>query len=405
LSSHHFYCTIQRFVLHSVNLISQGLAMSLESLPALLELTGTASTRAVGLCFDEIAVNTKLLQDIEEKRKTRAIGKVMLGSLALKMMVIPAGLAVSALLPGAIVPLLTVGGLHLACEGVRHLMGKYDEPEEGKEGEGPKKTPQEFEKDRIKKVLTIDGLLSVEITVMTLGVIAGMSPLGAAAVLAGTGLIRTAWMYALIGSVISLPRVGKWLAKREGDGLRAKLSHKPGNAMIKSTPYVVKGFSIAGTVALLMIGGGLMIHGIPGAEHIVEGAIESVTSNGVFQELLLRGTGLLAGLGIGAVGRPITDALGAGIVKGFSSTKKHVKDIFKSKPANDNKAITPAITPAPVPPVPPSPPALKDVPDVKADLNTAAKPAGAVPSADQKPAKRPKRVPTKKPPEVPPSAA
>ncbi len=384
--------------------------MSLESLPTILALTGTASTRAVGLCFDEIAVNTKLLQDIEARRKTRSVLKVMGGSLAMKMLVIPAGLAVSALAPGAILPLLTIGGLHLSCEGVRHLLGKYDEHAEEGAAEGHKqKTAEQFEKDRIKKVLTIDGLLSVEITVMSLGVIAGMSALGAAAVLAGTGLIRTAWMYTLIGTVISIPRVGEWLTQRKGDGLRAKAAHKPGKAMVKSTPYIVKGFSIAGTLALLMIGGGLLVHGVPGAEHLVEGAIGSLTSNGVFQELLLRGAGTLAGLGVGFAARPVMDAIGSVIMKGFSAVKKRVMGLFKPKAVNDNKAPAPAAVPAP--PAPASPAALQNVPDVKADLNAAAKPAdsgspetvqktpdvkNAINDAAQKPAKGSKRTPAKK---------
>lgn len=339
-------------------------------------LTKVASVRAVGLCFDEIACNTKMLQEIEGKRRKNALLKVMGGSIALKMLVIPAALAVTAFIPGAILPLLTFGGFHLASEGMKMLRGKEDE-DEGPNHEAHKgKTPEQIEKDRIKKVLIVDGLLSVEITIMTLGVIAGLPALAAAAVLAGTGLIRTAWMYGLIGSIINMDRAGKWLSERKGDFAPLKAARAVGKAMNKAVPYIVKGFSIAGTVALLMIGGGLLIHGIPGGEHLMATALGHITSNAMVVGLLERVVGTAVGIGAGAVGIPVLDRLYGGIAKGCKAAAKFVASPFKKKkkPANDDKApkAAPAVAAQPAPEA--AKDALKNAPDAKADLNAAAKP-------------------------------
>lgn len=355
--------------------------MAAESIAA---LTKIASVRAIGLCFDEVAVNTKMLQDIEEKRKIPALLKVMGGSLAIKMAVIPVALAVNAFIPGLILPLLTLGGLHLASEGVRHMRGKYDHEEEAGSPDG-KKSAKEFERDRIKKVLTIDGLLSVEITVMTLGVIAGAPVLTAAAVLAGAGLIRTSWMYALIGGILSMPRLGKWLEKREGDGKVAKAARSFGKSLDKAMPYIIKGFSIAGTAALLMIGGGLVLHGF-GVEHVINHAIGGAISNGMLAGLAERAVATVAGIGIGLAAGPVLDIAFGAIGKGFKAAKKLVTEGFKGKGKDKQPK------PAPQAPTPAAAPALSSVPAVKADLNAAAKPpvandnapAPAAPAADAK---------------------
>ena len=165
----------------------------MSDLSTIATLTAATTTRAVGLCYDEVAVNTSMLQDIENKRKNKAVLKVMAGSFGLKMAVIPAALAISAFAPAVILPLLTIGGLHLACEGIRHLREKDEDPKkEGMQQHG--KDAKAFEKERIKKVLVIDGLLSVEITVMTLGIIAGAPALIAGAELGETGVSCTVGM-------------------------------------------------------------------------------------------------------------------------------------------------------------------------------------------------------------------
>ncbi len=335
--------------------------MPVDSIAALTQL---ASTRAIGLVFDEVAVNTKMLQELEPKRKIPAVLKVMAGSLSIKMLVIPAALALNVFFPGAIVPLLTFGGLHLATEGFKSLKGEEHEDDD-KDGhkEKKKQTAKEFEKESIKKVLVIDGLLSVEITVMTLPIIAGVPVLAAGAVLALTGLIRTSWMYTVIGSIINMPRAGEWLAKTKGDGAIPKAARAVGQAMGKAMPYIIKGFSIAGTAALLTIGGGLLIHGIPGGEHFMQGALNAISSNGIVQSLVSHVIGGVAGIAAGFVGQPVLDRLYSAIGKGVKAAVKLVKTGFTKKPkkpANDDRKPAPAAAPA-----------LQNMPDAKAALNAA----------------------------------
>jgi uncharacterized protein len=351
----------------------------IESAASLSELTKVASLRAVGLCFDEVACNTKMLQEVDGKRRTNALLKVMGGSLTIKMLVIPAALVVNTFIPGAILPLLTFGGFHLASEGMKMLRGKEDKDEAPGHAAHKGKTPEQVEKDRIKKVLIVDGLLSVEITVMTLSVIAGLPALAAAGVLAATGVIRTAWMYGLIGGIINMDRAGKWLSERKGDIAASKIARSVGKSMNKAVPYIVKGFSVAGTVALLMIGGGLLIHGIPGGEHLMTSALGHITTNGMALGLMERAVGTVVGIGAGYVGVPVLDRLYHVVSKGCKAVAKLVSRPFKKKKADDKAPkVAPTLAAAPEA----AKNALKNAPDVKADLNAAAKP----PSNDNAPA-------------------
>jgi predicted DNA repair protein MutK len=349
----------------------------MSDLSTIAQLTAATTTRAVGLCYDEVAVNTSLLQDIENKRKNKAVMKVMAASFGMKMAVIPAALAVSALAPGIILPLLTFGGLYLACEGVSHMLEKDEDPKkEGLQQAG--KDARAIEKDRIKRVLVIDGLLSVEITVMTLGIIAGAPALIAGAALAATGVIRTVGMYSLIGGIINMPRAGKWLENRKGNGPATKVAQKIGKALGKANPYIIKGFSIAGTMALLMIGGGLLIHGIPGGEHLMSSALGTLGANPVVHGLVEKVIELGAGLAAGFVARPVMDKMFEGIAHGFKKTKEVIQKPFKSKPKKQ---------PAPVvaPPAPANSNTLQNAPDAKQAFNSP-KTANATQAPVQKPA-------------------
>lgn len=377
--------------------------------PTIWALTQAASIRGAGLVLDEVAVNTSMLQELEQKRRIPSVLKVMAGSFSIKMMVIPAMLAINAFIPGAILPLLTFGGMHLASEGLKHLMEKIEEKKKAKEhAKTPEKKaasakpldPKKHEKETIKKVLVIDGLLSVEIAVMTLPIIAGAAPLVAAAALAATGAIRTTWMYSVIGGVLSMPRMGDWLEKREGNNPVAKAARWLGKGMHKAMPYIVKGFEVAGTAALLMIGGGLVLHGIPGAEHLIETAVHTIGGSGIADWVITHAIEGVAGLGIGAIAHKPLEMLYSTIGKGVKAVATPVINLFKSKtkkPANDN----PAPAAAPKEPDTSAAPALASAPDAKAALNAAAAkaPETATPAPEQNNApaqpEQPKAVPPK----------
>lgn len=383
--------------------------------PSILALTQAASLRGAGLVLDEVAVNTSMLQVLEQKRRLPAVLKVMTGSFSIKMAVIPMMLAINAFLPGAILPLLTFGGLHLASEGLKHLMEKIKEKKKAKEqAKTPEKkdaapapaTPadaKKLETRTIKKVLVIDGLLSIEIAVMTLPIIAGVAPLMAAGALALTGAIRTAWMYSIIGGVLSMPRMGDWLEKRQGDNPVAKAARALGKGMHKAQPYIVKGFSIAGTAALLMIGGGLVLHGIPGAEHLIETAVHAIGGGGIANWVLTHAAEGVFGIIAGAIAHKPLDILYHSIGKGVKALAKPVIDFVKKhkkKPANDNPAPAPAVERT----EPASAPALSTVPDPKAALNAAAAkaPEAVAPAPEQNNAPAPPVQPEqpKAPPKV-----
>jgi Protein of unknown function (DUF808) len=203
-------------------------------------------------------------------------------------------------------------------------------------------------------------------------------------VLAATGALRTAGMYTVIAGILNIPRAAKWLENRKGEGQVAKAARATGKKLEKAMPYIIKGFSIAGTLALLMIGGGLLIHGIPGGEHLMNNALGVLGSNPVVQGLAVRVVETVVGLGAGFIARPLMDKMFDAIGTGFKKGKELAQKPFKSKP---KKQPAPVIAP-PAPANNNTP--LQSAPNAKADFNKTPAPAAPAPAPEVKKPAAPK---------------
>lgn len=317
--------------------------MPLDVLTQIAAMTKVCTQKAAGICGDDIAVNTKQLMGLDHGREVPATFKVMRGSLRNKAILIPIALTVSALAPWAVLPLLAIGGLHLASEGARNLIGKghgHGHGHEGHDHDDEKPT----EKSKIRGALTVDFILSAEITVLTLSMVAAVPLMMQLAVLAGTGLAMTVGMYGLIGGLINMDGAGKWLEQRKGDSVAAKAARGLGKAMGKSVPHIMKAISVAGTVALFIIGGELLLHGIPGAENMVTGALSTLGATPLVQSALSFVAETAVGLAAGFMAMPVMNKLEPQFEKAADFIKKQVAKL--RKPAKTQDAPKPA-APAP----------------------------------------------------------
>ncbi len=350
------------------------------------QLTAVAVPKAVGIIGDDVAVNAKQLLNLPPGRNFPALLKVMKGSLLNKAVLIPAATLISFAAPWAILPMLAVGGAFLTAEAMEQLRGKGH----GHGGHAHDDKHVETEKEKIAGALKVDAILSMEITVLTLSVVAGAPILTQLAVMAATGAALTGVLYGVIGGIINLEAAGKWLAKREGDKPLAKMSRSIGNGLGKAMPKLVKGISVVGTAALFLVGGELLLMGIPGGTTLLAAAVAHVPALPLIQpvaEHLIMGA---VGLAASFVTYPVMEKLEGPLERlGAFFTSTREKLFGKKSPANDNAPAVPEQTPAT--------PALAHMPDVKSDMNAAAAPKV---EAANSPASAP--VPAPKPPKIAP---
>ena len=268
-------------------------------------LSKVAATKTAGVLGDDLALNAEQVTGVRAERELPVVWGVFKGSLVNKLILVPAALAVSAVAPWAVTPLLMVGGLYLCFEGfekVAHklLHGKEEDAAGHVERTaallGPDVDLAKVEKEKIKGAVRTDFVLSAEIIAITLGTVAAASFATRLAVLAGVAVAMTIGVYGLVAVIVKLDDLGLLLGRSQGAGGLARLRRALGAGLLGFAPFLMRLLSIAGTVAMFLVGGGILVHGIPPLHHLGE-------------RLAARG-GLLGGLG------PTLVAVLAGLVAG-----------------------------------------------------------------------------------------
>ena len=241
-------------------------------------MTKVAVKKTAGVLGDDLALNAEQVSGVRAERELPVVWAVAKGSLLNKAILVPAALAISALAPWAILPLLLVGGAYLCFEGVEKLVHKYLHRREAAAHAAelrealldPTVDLVAVERDKIKGAVRTDFILSAEIIVITLGTVAGQ-PFGKRfAVLTAIALLMTVGVYGLVAGIVKLDDAGVALAKR-ANGAAAAL----GRTILTGAPWLMRGLSVAGTAAMFLVGGGIVTHGVPmlhhAKEHLVAG--------------------------------------------------------------------------------------------------------------------------------------
>jgi len=274
-------------------------------------LTKVATKKTAGVLGDDLALNAQQVSGVRAERELPVVWAVAKGSLVNKAILVPLALAISAFAPWAIVPLLMIGGLFLCYEGVEkiwHKLAHRDQDaarrkELAQALENPAIDLRTLEKDKIKGAIRTDFILSAEIIVIALGTVAAAGFGMRVAVLVGIALLMTVGVYGLVAGIVKLDDAGVHLLGRTGDGWIARASRALGRGILWFAPWLMKALSIAGTAAMFLVGGGILVHGIPALEHWIHaltGQPEGVSTlqailSGVVPALAAAVVGIVAG--------------------------------------------------------------------------------------------------------------
>jgi predicted DNA repair protein MutK len=237
-------------------------------------MTKVATKKTAGVLGDDLALNAQQVSGIQADRELPVVWAVARGSLANKAVLVPAALLISTIAPWAVVPLMIVGGAFLCYEGVEKLAHKllHSKAEDAARHAAQLEAVTDqtvdmvaFEKGKIKGAIRTDFILSAEIIVITLGTVATQPFMTRLAVLVAIALLMTVGVYGLVGGIVKLDDAGLALSRRAGGASRAM-----GAAILRAAPWLMKFLSIAGTAAMFLVGGGILVHGIPVLEHFIE---------------------------------------------------------------------------------------------------------------------------------------
>ncbi len=296
--------------------------MLLDDIAAVLDdvatMTKVAARKTAGVLGDDLAVNAEKVSGVRAERELPVVWAVARGSFWNKCILVPAALLVSAIAPWLITPALIIGGLYLCYEGFEKVAHKYLHGAEEEAAHHEELVSQlrdesvdmvRFEREKIKGAIRTDFILSAEIIVLTLGVVTGMDLLTRALVLSGIGLIMTAGVYGLVAGIVKLDDAGLYLMQRRGEGAWRDLQRWTGGRLIAFAPWLMKSLGLVGTVAMFMVGGGILVHGF----HVLDDGVVAIGAQlapiAAVGPALAAMTPTLAGLLVGVIAGALVLAL------------------------------------------------------------------------------------------------
>lgn len=222
-------------------------------------MTKMAAKKTAGVVGDDLALNANQVTGVTAERELPLIWAVAKGSLINKLILVPLALAISWFAPQLITPLLMVGGAYLCFEGVEKLLHKFLHRHD-KDDVPPTATDElQNEKAKIRGAIRTDFILSAEIIIIALGVAVGMSFLPKTLVLSIIGLGMTVVVYGLVAGIVKLDDLAFWLMARP-----SAFARHSGRTLIALVPWLMRLLAVAGTVAMFLVGGGIISHGLPG---------------------------------------------------------------------------------------------------------------------------------------------
>ena len=295
-----------------------GLAALLDDVAAIAKLAaasvddvgaaaGRAGAKAAGVVIDDTAVTPRYVTGFTPERELPIIARIAKGSLRNKLLILlPAALALSALLPWAITPLLMLGAAYLCFEGAEKVWEAVSEPEHSLAEEAAELSSADHERHMVAGAVRTDFILSAEIMAIALAEVAAEPFWTRAMILALVAVAITVGVYGMVGLIVKMDDIGLHMAERRNRGTRAM-----GRALVHAMPKVMAALSTIGIAAMIWVGGGIIVHGLEvfglaGPAHLVHDAGEAAAhalpaiGGAIEWTVGAMGSGLI-GLAIGAV--------------------------------------------------------------------------------------------------------
>ena len=265
-----------------------------------------AAKKTAGVLGDDLALNANQVQGVKPDREIPVVMAVAKGSFINKLILVPAALLISAFVPVLITILLVIGGLYLCFEGAEKLLHKWffsHDDEDNAETRLNKLSDSSvdlvaMEKDKIKGAIRTDFILSAEIVVITLGSIQEADLMSQILILSGLSVAFTVGVYGLVAAIVKMDDFGLYLLRKSLTGSFNTAQRLGGRFMLTAAPALMKFLSVAGTIAMFLVGGGILTHSIGFLHHIAEAFIALAPSFSLLLSITFDG---IAGVVAGAI--------------------------------------------------------------------------------------------------------
>lgn len=295
-------------------------------------LTKVAAKKTAGVLGDDLALNAQQVSGVRADRELPVVWGVAKGSFKNKLILVPSALAISALIPWLIMPLMMLGGAFLCYEGFEKVFHSFFAKKEQKVAyhkeiieavADPKVDMVEFEKKKISGAILTDFILSAEIIVIALGSVKDASFVTQVGVVTAIAFGITVIVYGLVAGIVKLDDAGLYLLKEKALGSWGGFKRGFGNLILTVAPYLMKTLAIVGTAAMFLVGGGILLHGIPGGHHLIEHWQETVSQLATIGPVAAAATPTLMNFVAGIVAGGILVAIGTLVTKVMWKSPAH----------------------------------------------------------------------------------
>ncbi|EOQ75842.1 DUF808 domain-containing protein [Acinetobacter lactucae] len=286
--------------------MASGLLLLLDDIATILDdvalMSKMAAKKTAGVLGDDLALNAQQVTGVRSDRELPIVWKVAKGSFVNKLILVPLALLISVIAPWLINPLLMLGGLFLCYEGVEKVLHtimhkKASTSEEAKaELENEELDLATFENEKIKGAVRTDFILSAEIVVITLGTVATATLMTKVSVLTVIAIAMTIGVYGLVGMIVKIDDLGLYLTEQS-----TSFKQTIGRGLLAFAPILMKLLSIVGTIAMFLVGGGIINHTIPLLHHLTENTVDHVETIPAVGNIIGALTPTLINFGIGLV--------------------------------------------------------------------------------------------------------
>ncbi|WP_040278174.1 DUF808 domain-containing protein [Psychroserpens damuponensis] len=256
--------------------MASGFFALLDDIGALMDdvaaMSKITTKKTAGILGDDLAVNAEKASGFVSSREIPVLWAITKGSMLNKLIILPVAFLLSAFLPWAVTVILIIGGVYLAYEGVEKIY-EYFVPHKAHAMISPdielsEEELLELEKSKIKSAIVTDFILSVEIVIIALGTVVGQDLLFQILVVSIVAIIATIGVYGIVALIVRMDDLGLRMIKLSKN--KKNVTFYIGNFLVQALPKIIKSLSVIGTIALLLVAGGIFAHNLEFLHHFLE---------------------------------------------------------------------------------------------------------------------------------------
>ena len=240
-------------------------------------MSKVAAKKTAGVLGDDLALNAQQVSGVRSEREIPVVWSVAKGSFINKLILVPLASVISLVAAWLINPLLMLGGLFLCYEGVEKVLHSLQHKKAHNEQEAAAELTHietdlaAFEKDKIKGAIRTDFILSAEIVVISLGTVATATFLGKVLVLSIIAVVMTVGVYGFVAMIVKIDDLGLYLTQQASN-----FKQSLGRGLLAFAPKLMKTLTIVGTIAMFLVGGGIINHAVPLLHHLTAESVDHI---------------------------------------------------------------------------------------------------------------------------------